>query len=849
MRCIPLKSFFSKPISMNNLLTVRFLLQQPAGRMLSLLLFVFILNVQSLTAQTIRYVDAGRADNSGAGTSWATAKKDLQVAIIAAAAGDQIWVKAGTYLPTHDAFGNTTPANNRDKCFMLKDGVKVYGGFAGSETQLIQRNWKQNVTILSGDLGVVNTLTDNAYHVVLSINLTNASVLDGFTVTKGYATAPGLSRITVGSRVIDRFKGGGIYNSYSATQFTNLTVTQNSADCTDMNDDSWGAGMVCELSNSAITDCQFLANSFLSGGGSFGVFGAGLLITGNTNNTITRCVFANNTSGSGFLDGSRGGGLYMDAGTHTITNCIFYGNSSDNGAAIIMGGGEFNTSSFVNCTFANNTSRFAGTAYSGFSDAVFRNCIFWNNTPTASTVAGRNEIYSQETRSQYWPTFNNCIIRDATGSPLSVTNTVMSNVLNGNPLFVNYNDGDGADNIWGTADDGLRLQCSSPAVSAGTGTTPTTDFLGLTRTAVLDMGAYEGEHANSAVSPLATAQTTVQLAVTGTGATNFSNCSNLVASVQSGSPYTLTGTVTSTVWIQGTQPAGHVRRHYEITPATNAAAATSRVTLYFTQADFDAFNNQVPAPSTKLPMNSADATGKQNLLVEKRAGVSSNGTGLPATYAGAITTINPNDADIVWNSTSSRWEVSFDVTGFSGFFVQTVSATLPLKLVDLTVKTMYHCNAIQWQTKEEYNTSYFVVESSVDGSRFAAKGKLTAAGFGNNSYRFTDCAGLAVANYYRLKMIDNDSTWQYSNIVKVNKEISTKSIVIYPTAADNYVTIQLTNGALVGTVVSLIDMNGKIQKQIILSNLYTKLYLNDLTKGMYILKFSSGVSEKIIIYQ
>ncbi|TWI85796.1 putative secreted protein (Por secretion system target) [Lacibacter cauensis] len=797
-------------------------------------------------SQTKYYVDAGSLNNSGAGTSWATAKKDLQAAIIAAASGDQIWVKAGTYLPTHDAFGSTTPANNRDKCFLLKEGVKLYGGFAGTETQLNQRNWKQNVTILSGDLGVVNTLTDNAYHVVLSVNLTSASVLDGFTVTKGYATAPGLSTITVSSRVLARFKGAGIYNSNAATQFANLTVTQNSADCTDTNDDSWGAGMVSEMSTSTFTDCLFLSNSFLAGGGSFGVFGAGLLISGTPSQTLTRCVFANNSGGSGFFDGSRGGGLYIDAGAHTISNCIFYGNSSDNGAAMMAGGAEFNTSSFVNCTFANNTSRFAGTAYSGFTDAVFRNCILWNNTPTSTSVPGRNEIYSSETRSQYWPTFNNCIIRDASGSPLSVTNTVTSNVLNGNPLFVNYNDGDGADNIWGTADDGLRLQCSSPAVGAGTGSTPTTDFLGLTRTATLDIGAYEGEHANSSVNPLATAQTTVQLALTGTGVTNFSNCSNLVASVQSGSPYTVSGTVTATVWIQGTQPSGYVRRHYEITPATNTAAATSKVTLYFTQADFDAFNNQVPAPSSKLPMNSADATGKQNLLVEKRAGVSSNGTGLPSTYTGAITTINPNDADIVWNATSSRWEVSFDVTGFSGFFVKTVSATLPLTLVDINVNRSTDCNRLEWVTKDEVNTGFFIVEASTDGILFSKRGIVDAAGAGNHSYQFSDCSMLEGIRYYRLKMVDKDGEIYYSRVAVLPAEKNAKAITLYPSLVSGQLTIEIDDPALVNTWATLLDLSGRIYRQIHIRSRQNTLQTDYLQPGVYFIRFRNGATETFI---
>jgi hypothetical protein len=806
-------------------------------------LFFYLVHLflgQGLIAQTIRYVDGSRPDNSGAGTSWATAKRDLQIAINGANAGDQIWVKAASYVPTHDPFGSTTPANNRDKAFTLKEGVKVYGGFAGNETLLSQRNWKLNVTTLSGDLGVFNTLTDNSYHVVLSVNLTSATVLDGFTITKGYATAPWQSSVTIAGRTVNRYKGAGIYNSHSSTQFANLNVTQNRADCTDQNDDAWGAGMVSENSNATITDCLFDANSFLINGNSFGVYGAGLMIVGGTSNTVTKCVFVSNSSGSGIVAGSYGGGLYVERGSHQFVNCIFYGNSADNGAALVFGGGEFNTSSVVNCTFANNTSNFAGTSYSGFSDAVFRNCIFWNNNPTSSSVAGRNEIFSQESRPQFWPTFNNCIIRDASGSPLSVTNTVTSNILNGNPLFVNYNDGDGADDIWGTADDGLRLQCSSPAIGSGTGSTPTTDFLNLTRTTTIDMGAYEGQHANSSVNPLPTAATTVQISLNPTGANNFSNCTNLVASVQSGSPYTIASTVTAKVWIQGTQPAGYVRRHYEITPENNALTASGRVTLYFTQADFDAFNSQVPAPSNRLPINSADATGKQNLLVEKRGGTSSNGAGLPNTYSGTISTINPNDADIIWNSTALRWEVTFNVTGFSGFFIKTVSPTLPLTLVDLSATAAQTCNTIQWQTKDELNTDYFIIESSIDGNVFNAIGNISAVGFGNNSYRLSDCTSSAESLYYRLKMVDKDGSWRYSKIVVVRKEVNTGTVSVFPTITNNQLNIHLAD-------MSLIDVNGKMQKQIRLTGLQTIIQVNNLRPGVYFLKFSNGITRKFII--
>ena len=75
-------------------------------------MFLVLLFPFSAMAQNIYFVDASKADNSGAGTSWTTAKKDLQTAINSASSGDAVWVKAGTYLPTHDPFGSTAPANN-----------------------------------------------------------------------------------------------------------------------------------------------------------------------------------------------------------------------------------------------------------------------------------------------------------------------------------------------------------------------------------------------------------------------------------------------------------------------------------------------------------------------------------------------------------------------------------------------------------------------------------------------------------------------------------------------------------------------------------------------------------------
>ena len=275
-------------------------------------LTAFCLIVFSVETQaTIRYVRP-ISYGSGNGSSWANASNDLQLMINNSAAGDSVFVAQGTYYPIHDPSddgfvhnvnsirGKTT---DRDNSFVLKEDVKIFGGFADNGTATWKnRNWNTYPSVLSGDIGVPNDNADNCYHVVISVGYVGTACLDGFRVTKGGYSDSGL-HITVNNISLAQYIGGGVYIASSSPSLKNLII--------DSNSNVIGSGIYCMSSSITLT------NVIINGNDDFNSISFGAMITIASSVVLTNVLVVKN----------QGNAIFSNISSFILTNVTISENS------------------------------------------------------------------------------------------------------------------------------------------------------------------------------------------------------------------------------------------------------------------------------------------------------------------------------------------------------------------------------------------------------------------------------------------------------------------------------------------------------------------------------------------
>lgn len=438
----------------------------------------------------IFYVNINAA-NGGNGVTWDTAFNSLQDGLSAALDDDQIWVAQGIYFADEGVGINL---GDHLATFNLSNGKQLYGGFNGTETALDQRDVETNLTIISGDLdnddsnkvnGVTTTYDDlvgtNTYHLITSTGADASTVIDGFTLTGGWAAS---------STTGDDQRGSVVFCNNSTPTMKNLTVQGNRVS---YRANLWGC--VSEISGSlfinnrsdslgAISvdhgtyiDTDFIGNKAQGQGSAF-YMQNGIL-------NLTRVRFVNN--GYGVNNAT----VRVRNTELNFNDVLFSGNhaNSSSGALDILGSafGVLN-----NLTITGNLvgGSPAGIRSSTTGDIEINNSILWNNQDSTGTGTTANITHTGSGTI----TITSSILQASGGSGVSWLPTTLSDGggnIDANPMFITDVDPNTAPTILGNT----HLNTGSPAINAGDNSlvTSSTDLDGSTRIqdTTVDMGAYE----------------------------------------------------------------------------------------------------------------------------------------------------------------------------------------------------------------------------------------------------------------------------------------------------------------------------------------------------------------------
>ena len=313
------------------------------------------------TGRTI-FVNKNAAGN-GDGSSWQSAYSNLQSALAVARDRDQIWVAKGTYKPTND--------NDRTVSFEIPPGVEVYGGFAGDETSLEQRNPEMNKTILSGEIGSGNQQGDNSYHVVYISDTDDSTVLDGFTIQGGYANGFGEDR-----------DGAGIFLKNASSILTNLKIVDNYAQVD-------GAGVYSQGGRLNLTNSELFNNEAVNNGGGIHLDSSATIENVDFFNNIAwkgggislytwydPDVTLENVNFSGNQAGLEGGAIYGVQSSYELNGGTFKNNSAtQQGGAIahqsLYSRGRYHYHTYTNVTNSLFIGNRAGTDGNGQGAAFY----------------------------------------------------------------------------------------------------------------------------------------------------------------------------------------------------------------------------------------------------------------------------------------------------------------------------------------------------------------------------------------------------------------------------------------------------------------------------------------------
>ncbi|QRQ99906.1 M4 family metallopeptidase [Dyadobacter sandarakinus] len=257
------------------------------------------------------------------------------------------------------------------------------------------------------------------------------------------------------------------------------------------------------------------------------------------------------------------------------------------------------------------------------------------------------------------------------------------------------------------------------------------------------------------------------------------------------------------------------RKTFKVTPTTNNPNGRYEITLYYKGAELPTFK------------------GSNINSMGKTEGNISAGSSQKTAYA-SVRTRTAFETDYAFTAT-------FD-TGFSGFGLSDSppAGPLPVTLIAFTGKHTPEGNLLTWSTTSETNNDYFAVERTLNGRDFTEIGRV--AGIGNatarKDYRFTDAPYADGTSYYRLKQVDTDGQFAYSQLVAIDPELAGE-LRFFPNPVQSLLTLEVPEASVTQADIQVLNTAGQevvVRKKAKAVNGKFSVDLSKLPSGNYQIK-------------
>lgn len=260
-----------------------------------------------------------------------------------------------------------------------------------------------------------------------------------------------------------------------------------------------------------------------------------------------------------------------------------------------------------------------------------------------------------------------------------------------------------------------------------------------------------------------------------------------------------------------------------------------------------AFQNSVPGLPTNQNPNYNSEFG---LFFDRSISVPDLIIGVPQIWGtiGVTFSNNVNNADIYDQrdvlGTAGSFYVTMEEPSIQRSFASQGPKTLPIKLLNFEVEKVQNdvASLLTWSTSSEINSDYFNIERSLDGNKWETIGKVDAAGNSNrqNNYKFLD-ENLKLDReenifFYRLKMLDLDGEYKYSEIRNILFANDKNIVQVFPNPTKDVFNLDLSvldnnKGEITIIVIDQAGRNVLVKKEV--DNSLQTISLKDLPVGNY----------------